>query len=151
MNQDLTEFIQKKQKSAGAGAPIDWDERRNNYLQAVEGLYLRINELLGESIAQSTVSLKRRAKQLTEDYIGTYSVDDLILLIGDEQVRFSPRGRNMVGTAGRVDIVGERGEAMLVLQSNAQWAFVRTRVPTLQVAPLDESALTEVLKLVMRD
>ena len=44
------------------------------------------------------VTIQRRPKQLTENYIGTYSADDLlVLLIGDEQVRFSPRGRKHCG------------------------------------------------------
>ena len=74
-----------------------------------------------------------------------------MLLIGDEQVRFSPQGRNIAGASGRVDVLGERGEATLILQPDASWAFVQTRQPTLKVVPFDESSLTEVLKVVMRD
>jgi hypothetical protein len=74
----------------------------------------------------------------------------LVLVVGDEQVRFSPRGRNIVGANGRVDVVGERGEAMLVLQPDARWVFVESRQPELRVAPFDEATFTEVLRLVMR-
>ncbi|HQU46878.1 MAG TPA: hypothetical protein PK867_29005, partial [Pirellulales bacterium] len=93
----------------------------------------------------------KREKQLTENYIGTYAVEDLILLIGDEQVRFSPRGRNTVAADGRVDVVGERGEAILILQDDSGWGFVQSRQPTVTVVPFDESTLAEVLRLVMRD
>ena len=88
---------------------------------------------------------------MTENYIGTYAVDDLILLIGDEQVRFSPRGRNIAGTGGRVDVVGESGEAILILQPDSQWGFVQTREPKVSVAPFNEATLAEVLRLVMRN
>jgi hypothetical protein len=107
--------------------------------------------MLVEPISQKSLTLHRRPKQLTENYIGTYSADDLILVIGEEQVRFSPRGRNIVGAAGRVDVIGERGEATLIVQPDSQWGFVQTRQPTLRVVPLDESTLAEVLQLVMRD
>lgn len=92
MNQSLDDIFQKKQKQASVGAPIDWDERRNKYVSAVDRLYQQIEKILAGPIAQKTAVLQRRPKELSENYIGTYKVDDLILLVGDEQVRFSPRG-----------------------------------------------------------
>lgn len=151
MDQNLAELIKKKSKAEGPNGPIDWDERRNNYLAAVEGLYQQIAQIFAEPIADNAITLDRRKKDLTENYIGTYSVDDLLLRVGDEQVRFSPRGRNVVGAEGRVDVIGERGEAILVLQQDGGWAIVRSRQPMLQVAPLDEAAFAEMLSLVMRD
>lgn len=151
MNQSLTDIFQKKQNQSSVGASIDWDDRRDKYLAAVQDLYCQIKTMLREPIEQNKVSPHFRPKQLSENYIGTYSADDLVLVIGDEQVRFSPRGRNVVGAAGRVDVIGERGEAVLVLQPGSRWGFVQTRQPTLRIVPLDEPTLAEVLKLVMRD
>ncbi len=150
MNAKLTELLNKKQKQAGAGESIDWDDRRNVYIAAVKGLYQQIEAELTDAIKQGIVTLRKRPKDLTENYIGTYSVDDLILVIGDEQVRLAPRGRNIVGAAGRVDVVGERGEATLILQPGATWEFVQTRQPTLQTVPFDGSTLAAVLQFVMR-
>jgi len=152
MNRNLANLFQKKQKQSGALTSIDWDDRRDKYLAAVQDLYRQIEKLLADQIGQKTVTVQRRPKQLTENYIGTYSADDLVLVIGDELVRFSPRGRNIVGAAGRVDVVGERGEATLIVQPDStRWSFVQTRQPTLRVVPFDESTLAEVLQLVMRD
>ena len=150
MNKKLTELLERKQKQAKTGEEIDWDDRRNKYLAAMKELYGRIEADFAEPIAQKAVTLHRRPKELTENYIGTYWVDDLILVIGEEQVRFSPRGRNIVGAAGRVDVVGERGEATLILQQDSTWEFVQTRLPTLRTVPFDDSTLAEVLQLVMR-
>ena len=100
---------------------------------------------------KKTVTVQRHPKHLTENYIGTYQANDLTLVIGNEQVRFSPRGRNIVGASGRVDILGERGETILIQQADSNWAFVRSRQPKLETVPLDESTLAEVLQLVMRD
>lgn len=151
MDQKLAEFLQKKQKESGGGVSIDWDDRRNKYLAALDGLYKQVEAILAEPIGLKSVVLQRRPKELSESYIGTYTADDLVLIVGDEQVRFSPRGRNIVGAAGRVDVVGERGEATLILQPDSQWGFVQTRQPELRVVPLNESTLAEVLQLVMRD
>ena len=107
--------------------------------------------MLAEAIGRRAVRSERRDKQLTESYIGTYAVNDLILLIGDEPVRFSPRGRNLAGAEDRVDVVGDRGEAVLILQGDAGWGFLQSRQPKLSVVPIDEATLAEVLWLVMQD
>jgi hypothetical protein len=151
MNQSLADLFQKKQKQSGGAGGIDWDERRKKYVAAVDDLYRQIETILAEPIGQNTVKLDRRKKDLTENYIGTYSIDDLILLIGDEQVRFSPRGRNIAGASGRVDVLGERGEGTLIVQIDGHWGFVQSRQPTLKVVPFNESSLAEVLQAVMRD
>jgi len=149
MNPNLADLFQKKRKQA-AGFSVDWDDRRNKYVKAVENLYDQIDTMLAEPIEQKTVTIQRRQKQLTENHIGTYAVPDLILLIGDEQVRFSPRGGNIVGAAGRIDVIGERAEAMMILNRDAEWGFVQSRQPKVNIAPFDESTFAEVLKLVMR-
>jgi hypothetical protein len=151
MDQQLADLVQKKQKQSSAAQSIDWDERRDNYVAAVNALYQQIEAMLAEAIAQKAVMLQKREKQLTENYVGTYAVDDLILLIGDEQVRFSPRGRNIVAAEGRVDVVGERGEAILILQGDSQWGFVQSRQPKVTVVPFNETTLAEVLRLIMRE
>lgn len=151
MNPKLEKLLAKKQKQSSKGGTINWDERRDDYLAAVEKLYQEIESILGDAIDKKEVTVQRHPKQLTENYIGTYRADDLALVLGDEQVRFSPRGRNIVGATGRVDIVGERGETILIRQPDSSWAFVRSRQPKLETVPFDESALAEVLQLVMRD
>ena len=152
MNQNLAEIFQKKQKQSVSGASIDWDDRRNKYLAAVDELYRQIETILAAPIAQKTAAIQRRPKELSENYIGTYKVEDLILLVGDEQVRFSPAGRNIAGANGRVDVLGERGvPEVLIVQPDGQWSFVQSRQPTLKVAPFDESSLADVLKRVMME
>jgi hypothetical protein len=159
MNQELADFLKKKknekkkkkQARPGAGTAIDWDDRRDKYLAAVEGLYREIEAIFAQPIRRGEVTVQKRPKQLSESYIGTYSVNDLILLIDDEQVRFSPVGRNIAGASGRVDVIGERGGATLILQPDSRWGFVQTRQPTLRVVAFNESTLTEVLQIVMRD
>lgn len=152
MNQNLADLLQKKQKQSDGTARIDWDDRRNRYLAAVEDLYRQVEAILADAVAAKTVTIQRRPKELSENYIGTYKVDDLILLVGDEQVRFSPVGRNIAGASGRVDALGERGvPEVLIVQPDGRWNFVQSRQPTLKVVPFDESSLAEVLKRVMRE
>lgn len=151
MNKNLAELLQKKQQASQGSPSIDWDERRETFLAAVQTLYEQVERIFAEPSRQKLVELERRPKSLTESYLGTYTIDDLIVTVGSEQVRFSPRGRNVAGAEGRVDVIGERGEAILVLQPNQQWAFLQSRQPHVSLLPFDESTLTEVLQDVMRD
>ena len=151
MNKNLAELLQKKHQASQGISSIDWDERRETFLAAVQTLYEQVERIFAEPSRQKLVELERRPKSLTESYLGTYTIDDLIVTVGSEQVRFSPRGRNVAGAEGRVDVIGERGEAILVLQPNQQWAFLQSRQPHVSLLPFDESTLTEVLQDVMRD
>ncbi len=148
MNQALKELVDKKQKEGGKPA-IDWDNRRKSYVAAVEALYQKVLNALKDAIDSKAVVQQRRVKTLTEDHIGTYEVDELILQIGNEQVLFSPVGRNIVGASGRVDVVGDRATAVLITFPKNRWSFVASRQPTLQAVDLDDGTLAEVLKAVM--
>jgi hypothetical protein len=152
MNQHLADLVARKRNEAQPPQQqIDWDERRKTYLAAVEALYTQIRQILAEPIAQGTIVAQTRPKQLTENFLGTYTIDDLLLLVGNEQVLFSPVGRNISGTTGRVDVVGDRAEATLIVQPGPRWSFVQSRQPTVRTVPFDESSLAEVLTIIMRD
>lgn len=150
MDKKLADLLDKKRKQSQAATCVDWDDRRTRYLQAVDDLYTRIEGFLVGPIEDGAVKAQRRPKNLTEPHIGTYSADDLILFFGDERVRFSPRGRNILGAEGRVDVLGERNEAILILR-DAVWYLLQARRPKLQAIVLDEAVFADMLNLIMRD
>jgi hypothetical protein len=146
---ELKDFLLSRQQHASTNE-ISWGERRREWINAVERLYQTVtDELLSESIAQGLVAVSRVEKEITEEYLGTYRVPELILDIGAETVRFSPKGRNTIGANGRVDLVGELDAMTLVLEPAGHWSVVLSRLPR-QVVALDGKALTEALRRVMR-
>ena len=88
-------------------------------------------------------------KKIKEEYLGTYRVPELILDISGESVRFSAKGRNIIGARGRVDLVGDLDAMNLVLEPAGHWSVVLSRVPR-QVVSLDGKTLAEALRRVMR-
>ena len=150
MDQKLADLLHKKQKQSNTGESIDWDDRRQSYLQAVGELYTLIETVFADPIQDGTVKLRRRSKSLTEDHIGTYAADDLVLLIGDEQVRFSRAdGTSWGPRAGSMSSVSTARPG-LILRDSAWW-LVQSRQPTLRIIRLNESSFADVLNLVMRD
>lgn len=127
-----------------------WGERRRQWIDAVEHLYQKVTgELLAESIAQRLVTVSRDVKEVEEEYLGKYQIPELILEVSGETVRFSPKGRNIIGAEGRVDLVGELDAMTLVREPAGHWSVVLSRVPR-HVVALDGNTLAEALRRVMR-
>ena len=146
---ELKDFLLSRQQHASTDE-VPWEERRREWIDAVEQLYRKVTgELLAESIAQGLVTVSRVEKKIEEEYLGTYRVPELVLDISGEIVRFSPKGRNVVGARGRVDLVGELDAVTLVLEPAGHWSVVASRVPR-QVVSLDRKTLAEALQRVMR-
>jgi hypothetical protein len=145
----LTDFLLSRQQRAPAN-DIDWGERLREWIDAVERLYEKVTgELLADSIAKSLVTVSRIEKEIQEEYLGAYRIPELILKIGGEAVRFSPKGRNIIGAKGRVDLIGELDAMTLVLEPEGQWMIVLSRAPR-QVTALDDKTLAEALRRIMR-
>lgn len=127
--------------------------RRDQWIDAVGRLYQKItDELLAGSIKQGLVTVFRVDKSIEEEYLGTYKVPELILDINGEKVRFSPKGSNIAGAKGRVDLIGDLDSMTLILdrvERTWTWSVVLSRVPR-QVAALDGKTLAEALRRVMR-
>jgi hypothetical protein len=151
MTQSLNQFFRdKKQRSDSEDTGINWGQRREEWLHALEVLYRAIEGFVSEPQKQGVVSVVRRPKAITENHLGTYTAEELVLTVGGEEVVFSPRGRNIAGAQGRVDVRGESGESMLVVNPGPRWSVVVSRYPQLRLVNLDAETLTEMLGAVMR-
>lgn len=145
----ISEFLRDKKKSSVPGG-IDWQAKKEEWIQSLNDLYKTITDkYLAPSIADKTVTVAESPKQISEEYIGDYVVTELILQVGDEKVMFSPKGMNIVGASGRVDLRGDMGDVTIIRQGK-EWAVVATRTPKRTVVPLNEESLLGALKTVMR-
>jgi len=144
-------FKVKLAKAAEQKKDVDWKSRKAEWLKSIDGLYSKIkDELLAEPINDKSIKVSYLEKRIAEELLGIYVVKELVLNVGDEEVVFSPVGRNVVGASGRVDLRGDMGEVTLVLQPGGRWGIVASRVPTLRIVPLNESNLLDAFKQVMR-
>ncbi|MBO0698200.1 MAG: hypothetical protein J2P46_07390 [Zavarzinella sp.] len=149
MNQEkLREFFQRKREKSKPSS-IDWAAKRDDWIAAVRRLFQTIRSNYLRSAA-GEVELTEREKGVTEDFVGQYRVPELVLRVGDEEVVFSPKGVNVVGAAGRVDVFGDRGDATLVWQGGDDWSIVAARVPVLRLIPLTGESLADLLAGIMR-
>jgi len=147
--EQLHEFFRQKGVKSSSGQGIDWEARKREFIDSVEELYRTVEEYLADSIRDNLVKVSFSSKQITEDYMGTYEIREMILDVGDERAILSPKGRNIVGGIGRVDLVGPIAEKTLVAQPGGRWSIVVSRTPSLKIVPLDPSSLLTALQEVM--
>ncbi len=139
-------FRQKSQKQSD----VNWQARLDEYLRALSSLHAEILNLLAAPRGEGLMKADAETIRVNDKFVGPYDATVLVLRVGDERVEFVPKGMNIVGAAGRVDLVGEMGQRMLVVQPGARWGLVASRTPTLKVMPLDEDSLLDALRSVMR-
>lgn len=122
---------QKKRTEA-----IDWDAEGRWWQQQLEELYRKISTWLRPLETEGVLTLRRAPMQLSEQHIGTYDADALVLEFSGEGVVLEPQGTLVVGARGRVDVFrrGRRGSqpVMLILSGSkeeATWKIWYSRDP----------------------
>ena len=151
MEDQLVDFLRTRKQQA-TSHEIDWQAKRDAWVRSVENLYALVQELLRDSIAAKDVTIRISDSQVTEDFIGTYSIPVLEMTVGTERVEFRPKGVTVIGASGRVDIRGERDTVTLLRdQQDAEsgWTVVLQRVPSLRTASLDRESFKYALERVM--
>lgn len=151
MGDQLVDFLRERKK-VSEQVSVDWEEKKRVWIAAVEHLYATVQEMLAESIAGNDISVRRVNTQITEDFVGSYAMPILELSIGNERVEFRPKGMNVIGAAGRVDIVGARDSVTLVRggpEFKGEWKAVLQRVPKPILEDFSPSTLKWALERVM--
>jgi len=144
----LQEFFREKKQRANSSS-VDWGAKRDAWIEAVERLYKTVAEDYLARV-RADIELSYSEKAVTESYIGAYRIRELNLRVGDEQVLFSPKGTNIIGAQGRIDVSGDRADATIVWQSGDRWSLVLSRTPTLRLIDLNADSFAEMLKGIMR-
>lgn len=142
----LRDFFEKKTSEHPS---INLGKKKDDWIKAVNNFYKDVEKILDSSIKEGTVSVSYDTNTISEEYIGTYEIRKMKLQIGDQIVELSPKGCNIIGASGRIDLIGELGQKTIVLQPGDRWAIVATRTPTLKVVEFDESNLLEALEEIM--
>jgi hypothetical protein len=112
---EFDEFVKREQEAASGAAPVDWGAQRREWLDNLDKLYRKVESLLDKYLSSGQIQRERRPIKMNEEYIGSYVADQLVLKIGPKSVVLEPVGTLIVGSKGRVDLVGPAGKAQLLL------------------------------------
>jgi hypothetical protein len=111
------EFVRREQQAATSlnETPIDWLGEKNDWLQHLNELFTRVTGFLHEYVTAGQVAIDYGQIELNEDNIGPYAAPTMIVKIGRKTITLEPVGTLLIGSKGRVDVVGPLGRVQLLL------------------------------------
>lgn len=111
------EFVRREQQAVQVidGEPVDWQAEKSLWLQHLEKLFAQVNSYLDPYVADGQVKIAYQPITLNEEHIGPYSAKEMIISIGSKFIKLEPVGTNLIGSKGRVDVLGPGARAQLLL------------------------------------
>ncbi|MGO9474033.1 MAG: hypothetical protein ACLPWS_11620 [Rhodomicrobium sp.] len=112
---DFDEFV-KRQHTVSAADKMAWGrQQRDEWLGYLDELYKQIEIFLKGYLTAGQARCEYSPIERSEESIGIYTAKQMVLIIGPQQIKFTPIGTLFIGTKGRVDVLGPAGEARLLL------------------------------------
>jgi len=119
-NKTFDEFVNRQQAKTTETFPVNWETQRDEWLMHLDSLYSKIESLLAKYVSSGQIQFGYQNIELNEEYIGSYIAKRMTLRIGRQEVTFVPVGTLLIGSKGRVDVIGPAGRAeMLLVDSTA--------------------------------
>ncbi|WP_447071735.1 hypothetical protein [Shewanella indica] len=109
------EDLLKKHESKSEEKEIDWQSQKDEWLAFIDQFYKALEQWLSPYKEQGTVSYSYKDLQLTEEYIGTYTVKVMTVDFAGQKITFEPIGTLLIGTKGRIDMEGVKGRVQFIL------------------------------------
>jgi hypothetical protein len=147
----LEEKAKKLAEAEKQRANVDWNAERDWWLGALDSLYRDIKGWLAPLEQKGLVVIKTTPVRLSEENIGAYAANALVLEFGPQGIVLEPKGTLIIGARGRVDLFrrGARGEPLMLILSGSKdaprWEIWLTRDPR-QRKPMDQPSFEDVLE-----
>jgi hypothetical protein len=111
------ELVKREQQASKAvpGGQVDLFKERDEWLDRLDDLYRQVEGFLIGYLGTGTVKIAYSSVEITEEQVGTYEAKSMTIAIGRKTVQLEPIGTFLIGTKGRVDVVGPRESGRLTL------------------------------------
>lgn len=111
----LEDFLNKIEKTEGK-ACLDVDSVIDSFKSRVAEFYKYVTEDWLKALIEShKINYSLNKISITENDLGTYSLDEMVLTFGKFVIRLTPIGTILLGTIGRIDMTYEGKSRMFVL------------------------------------
>jgi len=106
------EFLRSIEEEERREKSIDWNKKKKEFLEAVKEFYSFVEECLEPY--REKVSISYEPIEITEEKLGTYSCEKMIIEIGNRKATFTPIGTILIAASGRIDLEGPSGKVKIV-------------------------------------
>ncbi len=129
---DFEEFL-KKHENKPTDKEIDWEHKKQEWLDFIKEFYKHVESWLVPFKNNHKLTYKYKKTQITEEYIGTYDVDVMVVDFAGQKLTLEPIGTLLIGTNGRIDMEGTRGRVQFILADKDSEG-----IKTNRLIPIDE-------------
>jgi hypothetical protein len=115
---DFDDFVKRQQQLSAAAeqeVPFDPKKELEDWLHYLNVLYSDIQAYLKDYISGGSISFRIENKEMNEDFSGPYFAPKMIIRIGLQEITLDPIGTMLIGSKGRVDVIGKAGTSRLTL------------------------------------
>jgi len=113
-NKTFADFV-TKHTDGSKSVSFDAEREISEWKTALRELYALIEQFVAPYKEAGSVQLELTPLSITEESLGTYTVDKGLLRVGDAKYILNPVGTMLIGSKGRVDLLGPVGNSMLAL------------------------------------
>jgi len=106
------EFVEQEKEVDARKKSINWKERKKLYIERLNTLFQDVKKFLCEF---EEVVVEDGSIIIEEESIGKYKVPSLSIRLFDKHAQLIPVGTNILGTPGRVDLVGDIDAKRIIL------------------------------------
>lgn len=131
LNKNLEKILKKKKEKEETESRIDWKAKKGEWIQYVNSFFFeQVEKWLKTYMEKDLLRIKTEKIRITEENIGTYEIDQLIIEMPNEKVILTPVGTLVMGAKGRIDMQGNQGTVtfLLVEEDQDRPHFVETRI-----------------------
>lgn len=114
-------FVAEEKEKAGAlstETPFDPELERQEWLGYLRQLYTLAVSYLESYVEAGQIEISYRDITLNEEAVGAYNAPEMLIRIGTKRIRLEPIGTFLIGSKGRVDVVGPIARTQLLLLNN---------------------------------
>ena len=113
-NKSFEEFV-SKHSDGSQSVNFDVEREIKEWRGALLELYRSIEQFVSPYKDVGSVQLELTPITIYEESLGSYAVNGAVLRVGDAKYILSPIGTMLIGSKGRVDLLGPSGSSMLAL------------------------------------
>ncbi|WP_236191683.1 hypothetical protein [Pseudomonas pharyngis] len=113
-NKSFEDFVAKHSTESEAPT-FDPENEIQEWRAALDSLYVSIENYVLPYKETGSIDLKLVTTTLHEELLGAYKVNKGVLMVGNAKYILAPVGTMLIGSKGRVDVLGPAGTGMLAL------------------------------------
>lgn len=104
-----------KRENDNKRSSVDWEAEKKKWIENLDILFNDIKSWLKEYVDSQKIIVKLNNIDIFEEALGSYSVQEMTIIVGNKTAKLTPIGTILIGTKGRVDLTGKMGSVRFIL------------------------------------